>query len=273
MMKATVKNMYELWKEGQIEDTVNLFACDVQWDATALRDTPNAGWFRGRDQVRTMMNNFIAAMDMSSFNYEFVEADEGRGTVLSRVTKKGKFRNTQKSFVFQENHLFSFENGRCNRIKLWADQRDMREAATTPIMELQRKLEAALFSSDLKELKKLTGDVKVEMLGDLEACESCKGPLVTVEEWMESLKHFRMSFNSNQIIHASDHYILVEWTLDDYSYLPTEKSLMGHRPEDFRMYNMLACDGKGKLTKWQIHSAPVPSTFLFMPTGGSYQMH
>jgi len=272
MMKSTVKNIYELFKDAQIEDVVSSFTCDVQWDATALRGV-NGGWFRGRDEVRTMLNNLLAAVDVNGFKYEFVEADEGRGTILSRITMKGKFRNTKKSFVFQENHLFSFENGRCNKIKLWADQREMTDAATNKIMELQRQVEVAFFSGDVSKLTELTGGVKIELLGqDESCCEGCKGPFVTAEEWMDSLKHFRINFNGNEIIHASDHFILVEWTMDEYTFGPTEQSLLGHKPEDFRMFNMLECDDSGKLKKWQIHSAPVPSQFLFMPTGGSYQM-
>lgn len=270
MMKTSLKNMYELFKMGQIEDLVNLFARNIDWDATALRSVLG-GQYNGRDEVRTMMNRLIAAVDISSFTYEFVEADEGHGTTLSRITMKGKYRNTEKSFVFMENHLCTWRNGQLIKIKLWGDQRDMMKSSTNKIMQLQRDLETAFFARDIGRLKQLAGNVKVDVLTCPDSYPRC-GPM-KVEDWMKDMQeNFHMKFNGNRIVHASEHYLLAEWTMDEYSYIPTGRSLMGHKPEDFRMFNMIACDDKGKLTKWEIHSTPVPSNFLFMETGGSYQM-
>jgi len=265
MMKQTTRTVYEMYKNGQMEDVVMMMDKDITWDFSASR-VPG-GVYRGRDQIRQSYMNHMADLEMTSYTYDILEADEGRGTVLVHVEMKGKMRKTGKSFHFQGYNLLRFENGIIKYMKCWGNERDMVKASMTPAMETFEKIEKAFFSGDMDTLRTVTGKAKITALGN--TVDPAVG-VWTHEQWMEKVQMFYWEYTSMEVIHATKNRVMVAYTANHWGIKETGQSLMGHKPEDFRFYVHMETDDSGTLKAMELHMTPQPSEFLFArPSGGA----
>jgi len=268
MMKRTISSMYELFGTGQIESLAQLLDKDARLDCTAYLDyNPGRGMFFGRSEIREWFSERRAAVEFSSFKWQISEVDEARGTVLVQKTIQGKYRSTGKSFTFPGFDMMSFRNGQIYRMKFWGDDREMAHASKTPACEAAFKLTRAFFEKDMATMQKLMGNAKMTFHG---ASIDPKVGNWSLAQWMEAMKKYEYQYTARKVIFQSKNHVIIEERCSHWADAETGQSLMGHRPEEFRMYHHLLTDDQGKPRELQMHMSPTPSGFLHCkPNGGA----
>jgi len=268
MLRRTVTSIYDLFQTGQIENLVSLIDKEARLDCNAWCDyNPFRGMCFGRGEIREWLTDYRSAVEITKMQYQIIEVDEARGTVLTQVVKQGKHRLTNKPFTYTGWDMTTFRNGRVCHMKFWGDDREYAKAAKTPAIETAYKMSMAFFQKDQAAMKQLCGAAKMKFLSN---SMDPKAGEWTMDQWMELMKRYDWQYTQRRMIFGSKNHVILEYKCSQWSDMETGQSLMGHRPEFFRFYVHVVCNDAGKVKEGQMHMTPQPSGFLFAkPNGGA----
>jgi len=267
MLKRKVDNMYDLFRTGQIENMVSLMDKEARLDCNGWCDyNPMRGVFMGRSAIRQWMCEYRSAVEIQKFEHQICEIDEARGTVLTKVTKQGRFRSTGKQFTYTGWDMCVFRNGRMWRMKFWGDDRQFAKASKTPAVETVYKMVMAFFKQDTTALKQLAGHAHIKFHSN---GMDPKTGTWTMDQWLELRKRYDWQYTSRRMVFGSRNHVIIEYTCSQWSDAETGQSLMGHRPEFFRFYMHVVCDDAGRVKECEMHMTPQPSGMLFAKPNGS----
>ncbi len=93
-----VKNFYEAFSNGDIEAIISELHPQVIWTAMGKPDIPNAGTFKGKNEVRNFFNELTKSVEILEMRPEhyFEETENGKDLVVVTGYYKAKILKTGK---------------------------------------------------------------------------------------------------------------------------------------------------------------------------------
>jgi ketosteroid isomerase-like protein len=114
----TLRGAYEALNHGDVEGALGVLDEHAEWSEHS--DLPEAGVYRGRDAIRTFLEQFLESWQ--HFNQETEELIPGESCVLimlrSRVRGKGSGVAVEARYA----HLWTMEDGRGVRVDAYLDR-------------------------------------------------------------------------------------------------------------------------------------------------------
>jgi hypothetical protein len=105
-----VRQAYESFKTGKIEDLLNLLSTDVDWRLPAIPGVPFSGVHRGRDGVGRFFASVGQNQDTLKFEPREFISEGGKVAVLGHY--EWRVKSTGREFVSDFAHIFTVRDGK-----------------------------------------------------------------------------------------------------------------------------------------------------------------
>jgi len=114
------QSAYEAFGRGDIAALAALMADDIEWVLPGdPNDNPMAGTYRGKDEVLAWFGRLAEDLDFTAFEpRDFIAQGD---KVVSIVHAEATVRNTGRSVVNDEAHLWTFKEGKVARFRIYFD--------------------------------------------------------------------------------------------------------------------------------------------------------
>ena len=111
---------YEAFGRGDMAALAEMMADDIEWvNPGDPRVDPNAGTFKGKEAVLGWFGGLAATLDFTTFEpREFIAQND---KVVSLVYAEATARDTGRSFVNHEAHVWTFRDGKVARFQVYLD--------------------------------------------------------------------------------------------------------------------------------------------------------
>ncbi len=115
-----VQSGYEAFGRGDLPALADLMADDIEWVNPGVADVdPNAGTFKGKEAVLGWFGGLASTLEFTTFEpREFIAQDD---TVVSLVYAEATARNTGRTFVNHEAHVWTFRDGKLVHLRIYLD--------------------------------------------------------------------------------------------------------------------------------------------------------
>ena len=115
-----VQSAYEAFGRGDMKALAEVMADDIEWvDPGDPDDDPNAGTFKGKEAVLGWFGGLASTLDYTTFEpREFIAQND---KVVSLVYAEATARDTGRSFVKHEAHVWTFRDGKVARFQVNLD--------------------------------------------------------------------------------------------------------------------------------------------------------
>ena len=114
------QSAYEAFGRGDIAALAAMMADDIEWVLPGdPNDNPMAGTYRGKDEVLAWFGRLAEDLDFTAFEpRDFIAQGD---KVVSIVHAEATVRNTGRSVVNDEAHLWTFKEGKVARFRIYFD--------------------------------------------------------------------------------------------------------------------------------------------------------
>ena len=114
------QSAYEAFGRGDMAVLAEVMADDIEWvDPGDSSDNPNAGTFKGKEAVLGWFGGLAATTDFQKFEpREFIAQND---KVVSTVHVEATIRDTGRTFVGDEAHVWTFRDGKLARFQIFLD--------------------------------------------------------------------------------------------------------------------------------------------------------
>lgn len=122
-----VKQVYDCFKRGAIDELLNLHAEDVEWTTPGPPDVMHtAGTRRGRQGIADFFSTLNKEQDIEIFEpEEFIAQDD---KVVSLIKCRGRVKATGKAADTTLVHVFSIQDGKVKRFREFFDTAEVLKA-------------------------------------------------------------------------------------------------------------------------------------------------
>lgn len=134
--KQLVQRGYMLFKNGNIQELLNLYTDDIEWTSSESIYIPFSGTYRGKDQVAEFFMKLAQAQEAQRFEPEDFIADGDKVVVTGQAT--WKVRSTGRTYENPWVHVFMIRDGKVARFQHY-DNTAAAEAAFMPTESSQQK--------------------------------------------------------------------------------------------------------------------------------------
>jgi ketosteroid isomerase-like protein len=122
-----VRDSYDALNSGDIEATLAVTAPDVEWhESSAL---PDAGVYRGRDALRSFLEEFLQSWERFHQEVEEVVVEGDRAALMIHLTARGRGSGAEVDARYA--HVWTVRDGLGVRVDAYYD-RDAALRATRP---------------------------------------------------------------------------------------------------------------------------------------------
>jgi uncharacterized protein len=115
---AIVKDAYEALNRGEVAEALAVLDDGAEWQEHS--DLPEAGVYRGRDQIRSFLDSFLESWEEFHQETEDLIGREGQVLVLLRSRSRG--RGSGVSVEARYAHLWTMQDGRGVRVDAFFDR-------------------------------------------------------------------------------------------------------------------------------------------------------
>ena len=114
------QSAYEAFGRGDMAALAQMMADDIEWvNAGDPADDPNAGTFKGKEAVLGWFGGLASTLDFTTFEpREFIAQDD---KLVALVYAEATARDTGRSFVNHEAHVWTFRDGKVARFQVYLD--------------------------------------------------------------------------------------------------------------------------------------------------------
>jgi len=116
----TLRNAYEALNHGDIEGA--LAALDERAEWSEHSDLPEAGVYRGREAIRTFLEQFLESW--RDFHQETEELIPGESCVLIMLRSHQRGKGSGIAVEARYAHLWTMEDGRGVRVDAYIDRKE-----------------------------------------------------------------------------------------------------------------------------------------------------
>ena len=115
-----VQSAYEAFGRGDMEALAEVMTDDIEWvDPGDPADDPNAGTFNGKEAVLGWFGRLASTLDFTTFEpREFIAENE---RLVSLVYAEATVRDTGRTVVNHEAHVWTFRDGKVARLQIYLD--------------------------------------------------------------------------------------------------------------------------------------------------------
>ena len=114
-----VRQGYEHFKTGHIQELLGLFSEDIQWELPQIQNVPFSGKRRGREQMGEFFVSLGKEQDVVQFDPREFIADDEQVAVLGHYSWRVK--STGQTFESDWVHVFTVRGGRIIRFREFTD--------------------------------------------------------------------------------------------------------------------------------------------------------
>lgn len=126
-----VRAGFEAMGRGDMPGMLEVIDPDVEW--TVREDLPDAGTYRGHEELLHLIGRFAEVLDDQWFEpQEFIEAPSNAVVVPLHWGGRGKSSGADVASRQDETWVFTVEGGKVVRVTEYSDKRDALEAAGLP---------------------------------------------------------------------------------------------------------------------------------------------
>jgi ketosteroid isomerase-like protein len=125
---AAVRSSYEALNRGDIEATMAILAPDVEWRESAA--LPDTGTFRGREAVRSFLEDFLEQWQQFHQEVEDVVVEGDRAALLIHLTARGRGSGADVDARYA--HLWTLRDGVGVRVEAYYDRDAALRSLTSP---------------------------------------------------------------------------------------------------------------------------------------------
>lgn len=130
MSNQVVRKFYEAWSDGNVVELFCAVREDVDLCAPMAFGLPMGGRCRGRAQLEGFFRLVRDGIELSHF--EVREVVERGDVVVVLGASSGVVRHTGRSFSTTWAHVFTVQQGRIARVRVFFDRGVVAEALSTP---------------------------------------------------------------------------------------------------------------------------------------------
>ena len=122
-----VRSALEAWERGDLKAAADLLDPEVEWSFPS--NLPEAGTYKGRDEVGRRLEEFLEAWeDLAVTVEELVDAGD-RVVALVRYSGRGRESGIEVSGATRNAQVWTVRNGKALRVELYGDTAEALEAA------------------------------------------------------------------------------------------------------------------------------------------------
>lgn len=117
--KELVRQGYQMFQEGKIDELLQLFSDDVEWVGNPIEYVPFSRAYHGRQEVAQFFSELGQDQDVEMFEPQEMIAEGDKVAVIGR--EKWNVRTTGKSYESPWVHVFTIRDGKIMRFKQYYD--------------------------------------------------------------------------------------------------------------------------------------------------------
>src|SRR5262245_10301848 len=122
-----VRHALEAWGRGDREAAADLLDPEVEWRMPP--NIPEAGTYRGRDEVVQRLDEFLDAWDALAVTVEKLMDAGDRVVALVRYSGRGRESGIEIGGVSTDAQVWTLRDGKALKVELYAGTADALEAA------------------------------------------------------------------------------------------------------------------------------------------------
>ena len=125
-----VRQLYAWWAAGEADKAFKFYDPEIEWDSSAtpwLMELGFAKFYRGHDGIREGFRAWLEAW--GSIEYRAEELIEAGDEVLAMVRVRAVGRSSGVEVNYETPQLWTFEDGKIVRMRVFADRAEALEAA------------------------------------------------------------------------------------------------------------------------------------------------
>ncbi len=123
-----VRAGFEAWSRGGVEPLLDLIDAEIEW--TVRPDLPDAGVYRGHEELRQLFGRFEEVLgDQWVEPQEFIQAGEASVVVPLHWGGRGKSSGIEVAERQGETWVFTVENGKVTRVTEYRRKAEALQAA------------------------------------------------------------------------------------------------------------------------------------------------
>jgi ketosteroid isomerase-like protein len=124
---AVVRRALEAWGRGDPKAAADLLDPEVEWSMPA--NLPDAGTYRGRDEVVRRLQGFLDAWDDLTVTVEELLDAGDRVVALVRYSGRGRESRIEITGASTDAQVWTVRNGKAVRVELYGGTAEALEAA------------------------------------------------------------------------------------------------------------------------------------------------
>lgn len=226
-------HLYDLFVAGRIPELITLYTDDCVLDFRG-HYAPFDHIYKGLSEIEGLCISFGAATIPRKFVPEIVSIDAGRGAVLVRVNVELEMpASGAKVPQFYEWHSWEWDSGKVRKMTAWNENKtEIETYFKTQAQIMWEKLITMFHKGDFNGVISMCPNTRFQVTG------SKYNPLAgdrSSKEHFDMFAQLDLEVKSTKWLHVGADYCVQEVKFSKLDFKKTGKSLMGEKPEDFRM--------------------------------------
>jgi uncharacterized protein len=122
-----VRRSWDAWSRGAIDEGLNCYSADAEWDMSTFSGWPEQQLYRGREEIRQFLESWRGSWESYEAGVdEFLDAGD-KICVLCWQRARGKEASVPVEMTYA--HLLTVRDGRITRAEVHSDRQRALQAA------------------------------------------------------------------------------------------------------------------------------------------------